>query len=91
MNKYKVSGRFSVYNRLGDLIDGHLFLNKVFESESLREARNKGLIHIKQRVRKKYGKDAMFKQTKKVLVLQYHKSIPKKKNKRNKGRQLSLF
>ena len=90
--KYKITGLFYVYSRLGDLIDGSFFLNKIFEAESIKFAKEKALAYMRARKNRDYGKEAML-EMKKIRIRQYHKLMPisKRKAKSKKGKQPPLF
>jgi len=90
---YLVSGRFYVYDQFGNLLETGYFLNKVFQVDFIRAARNKALAYMKTRKSRRFGKHAMLRQVGDLRIRQYHKPLPKKKKKKKpkQGTQLALF
>ena len=92
LKNYLVNAKFLVSDKDGNKLDDEVFLNKVFEANSTRGARNRALKHIKKRIAKKFGKKAMWKQSGCMVMRHYHKPLPKpRKRSKVNSRQMKLF
>ena len=91
---YKITGKFLVYNKLGNLINTSLFIKKIFKAESIPNARIKAINFAKKRAYRKHGKNSIIELDSNLKIVQHKGKTSEEKKKRIKkikGKQLSLF